>query len=93
MNVQILDAKSVGQQGSRPIINEKTGQVQIVTSRGLTINSALRKYEWEELDAAIVAAAVAPLNMTQRFINSGLVRPLGGLGTLVAQYNSIFTSR
>lgn len=89
MNVQILDAKSVGQQGSRPIINEKTGQVQIVTSRGLTINSALRKYEWEELDAAIVAAAVAPLNMTQRFINSGLVRPLGGLGTLVAQYNKV----
>lgn len=97
MNLQILDAKTAGSQGSRPIINEKknpiTGEieyeVQIVTSHGLTVNSALRKYEWEDLDAAIVSAAVAPLNMTQRFINAGLVRPLGGLGTLVAQYNKV----
>lgn len=94
MSLQILDAKSAEAQsllrsGSRPVINEKTGEVQVVTSRGLTVNSALRKYEWEELDAAIVAAAVAPLNMTQRFIDAGLVRPLGGLGTTVAQYNKV----
>lgn len=89
MSVQIADAKTLNAQGSRPIINERTGEVQIVTSRGLTVNSALRKYEWEELDAAIVAAAVAPLNMTQRLINAGLVRTLGGLGTLVAQYNKV----
>lgn len=89
MSVQIADAKTLNFQGSRPVINEKTGEVQIVTSRGLTVNSALRKYEWEELDAAIVAAAVAPLNMTQRMINAGLVRQLGGLGTLVAQYNKV----
>lgn len=90
-------AKLLGN-GARPIINEKTGQplfdpktgqLQIMTSRGLVVNSALRKYEWEELDAAIVAAAVAPLNMTQRMISAGLTRPLGGLGTLIAQYNQI----
>ena len=84
--------------GARPIINEKTGQplfdqrtgqLQIMTSRGLVVNSALRKDEWEELDSAIVQAAVAPLNMTQRMITAGLTRPLGGLGTLIAQYNQI----
>lgn len=84
--------------GSRPLINEKTGEfvinnktghVQIVTARGLVVNSALRKDEWEELDRAIVSAAVAPLNMTQRMMTAGLTRPLGGLGTLIAQYNQI----
>lgn len=102
MNLQVLDAKSAEAQsilrsGSRPKITERKNpvtneveyDVQIVTSRGLTVNSALRKYEWEELDTAIVAAATAPLNMTQRFINAGLVRPLGGLGTLIAQYNKV----
>ena len=90
-------AKILGN-GARPIINEKTGQplfdqrtgqLQIMTSRGLVVNSALRKDEWEELDGAIVQAAVAPLNMTQRMITAGLTRPLGGLGTLIAQYNQI----
>lgn len=90
-------AKLLGN-GARPIINEKTGQplfdrrtgqLQIMTSRGLVVNSALRKDEWEELDRAIVSAAVAPLNMTQRMITAGLTRPLGGLGTLIAQYNQI----
>ena len=90
-------AKLLGN-GARPIINEKTGQplfdqrtgqLQIMTSRGLVVNSALRKDEWEELDSAIVQAAVAPLNMTQRMITAGLTRPLGGLGTLIAQYNQI----
>jgi uncharacterized linocin/CFP29 family protein len=90
-------AKILGN-GARPIINEKTGQplfdqrtgqLQIMTSRGLVVNSALRKDEWEELDRAIVQAAVAPLNMTQRMIAAGLTRPLGGLGTLIAQYNQI----
>jgi len=90
-------AKLLGN-GARPIINEKTGQplfdqrtgqLQIMTSRGLVVNSALRKDEWEELDRAIVQAAVAPLNMTQRMITAGLTRPLGGLGTLIAQYNQI----
>lgn len=94
MSLQVLDAntaeaQSILRSGSRPVVNEKTGEVLIKTSRGLTVNSALRKYEWEELDAAIVAAAVAPLNMTQRFINAGLVRTLGGLGTMVAQYNKV----
>lgn len=84
--------------GSRYVINEKTGEpvidpitghLKIITSRGLTVNSALRRLEWEELDQAIVQAAVAPLNMTQRMITAGLTRPLGSLGTLIAQYNQI----
>lgn len=90
-------AKLLGN-GARPIINEKTGQplfdqrtgqLQIMTSRGLVVNSALRNDEWAELDQAIASAAVAPLNMTQRMMTAGLTRPLGGLGTLIAQYNQI----
>lgn len=98
VNASSGEAAKILGNGARPIINEKTGQplfdqrtgqLQIMTSRGLVVNSALRKDEWEELDRAIVQAAVAPLNMTQRMIAAGLTRPLGGLGTLIAQYNQI----
>ncbi len=75
--------------GSRPIVNSKTGQVFINTPRGLRILSALRKDEWEELDTAVVNAAVKPLNVVSRLESAGLVRRFGGLGTLMAQYNKV----
>lgn len=87
--VNSAEAQTALRNGSRPIVNEETGEIQIVTSRGLVVNSALRKDEWEELDRAVVEAAVAPLNMVNRFRRAGLVRRLGSLGTLIAQYNQV----
>lgn len=83
------DAQSLLRNGSRPIVNKKTGQVQVMTSRGLTVNSALRKDEWEELDRAVVSAAVAPLTITNRLLQAGLTNPLGSLATVLAQYNQV----
>lgn len=74
--------------GSRPLrVNKHTGDVQIVTSRGLHVNSLLRKQEWEELDAAVVRAARFPLRAVEDVRSRGLVQPLGGIGTTVSQWN------
>lgn len=74
-------------QGARPIVNKKTGQVQIVTPRGLRVNSLLRKDEWEQLDQAIVAAATQRLNGIRHLRERGLTFRLGGIGSMIAQYN------
>lgn len=76
-------------QGSRPLVNSRTGQVMVQTQRGMTVNSVLRKDEWEELDTAIVQAAVQPLNITRELQQRGLVRRLGDIGVLLAQYSTI----
>lgn len=75
--------------GSRPMVNKRTGLITIQSPRGLTINSALRKNEWEELDRTVVAAALAPLRLTNLLVSRGLTRTLGGLGSMIAQYNRI----
>jgi uncharacterized linocin/CFP29 family protein len=75
--------------GLRPIVNKRTGLVTIDTGRGLRINSFLRKDEWEDLDATIVQASLAPLRLTNSLVSRGLTRRLGGLGSMTAQYNRI----
>lgn len=74
--------------GSRPLrVNKRTGQVEIVTPRGLRVNSILRKQEWEELDAAVIESARYPLRGVEDLRSRGLTRPLGGIGTMVSQWN------
>lgn len=73
--------------GARPVINAKTGEAKIMTPRGLTVNSLLRKLEWEELDAAVVSAAKTRLTALDMLRRRGLTARLGGLGTLVSQWN------
>jgi uncharacterized linocin/CFP29 family protein len=75
--------------GGRPIVNKRTGLVTVRTARGLVVNSTLKKDEWEELDRRVVMAAVAPLVIVNFLVARGLTRSLGGLGTLVAQYNQV----
>lgn len=74
--------------GSRPLrVNKQSGLVQINTARGLTVNSLLRKQEWEELDAAVIEAARFPLRAVEDVRSRGLIQPLGGIGTTVSQWN------
>lgn len=79
--------------GARPLVNGKgqfilnNGFPQVVTPRGLHVNSLLRKDEWEELDAAVVQAAQQRLVGVQDLIEAGLVKQLGGIGTLASQWN------
>lgn len=74
--------------GSRPLrVNTRTGAVEIRTPRGMVTNSLLRKDEWEELDRAVVEAAKYPLRAVADLRARGLVTRLGGLGSMVSQYN------
>lgn len=75
--------------GARPIVNRKTGQVHIITPRGLKVNSALRKDEWESLDARVVRAAVQRLNGVQHLRDLGLTKDEGSIGTLLSQWNTV----
>lgn len=93
-------AEAVGQMhamtGSRYLVSKalekrygRKTPVQIRTNRGILVNSVLRKDEWEELDAAVVPAAVQPLRFTNILRARNLVRPINSLGTLMAQYNRV----
>lgn len=69
--------------GSRPLrANKRTGQVQVMTERGIVVNSLLREDEWQELDKMVKAAALYPLRFVNFLRSKGLVQPLGGLATL-----------
>lgn len=73
--------------GARPIINTQTGEARIRTAQGLTVNSLLRADEWKELDAAVIEAAKSRLVTVELLRSRNLVARLGGIGTLVSQWN------
>jgi hypothetical protein len=69
-------------------VNAKSGIVQVYNSRfDVWVNSALRKDEWEELDQAIVRAANTRLNFIGHLAQMNLTKRLGGIGSLVSQWN------
>lgn len=87
-----VNADSAGRRdlakGARPRFNKRTGQAQIVTPRGLTLNSLLRKDEWESLDSAVVQAARDRLVGIADLRAAGLVKQ-EGFGVLLSQYNQV----
>lgn len=54
----------------------------------LRTNALLRKEEWIEFDTTVVDIARARLNAVGDLQAAGLVQQLGGLGTLVSQYEA-----
>jgi uncharacterized linocin/CFP29 family protein len=88
LSVDSSEGRATANSGSRPVqVNKRTGEVRIITPRGLVVNSLLRKQEWEELDQAVVEAARYPLKGVDDLRSRGLVRTLGGIGTMVSQWN------
>lgn len=74
--------------GSRPLqVNKNNGLVLVNTERGLTVNSQLRRDEWQRLDAAVQEAAVTRLNAVADLKAAGLVEPIGSFGTLTSQWS------
>lgn len=63
------------------------GFIEMRNNRGLTTLSLLRKDEWEELDRTVIDAVTQELNAVQALRDAGLVQRLGGLGTMVTQFN------
>lgn len=56
---------------------------------GVHQNALLRKYEWEQIDAAVLDVVRTSLVGIQDLVSLGLVRPLGGLGTLISTYEQL----
>lgn len=75
--------------GPRYRVNKRTGMVQVPNSRGMWVNSVLRKDEWEELDAEVVMEATARLNGIAHLVARNQVFRLGGIGTVSAEYNTV----
>jgi uncharacterized linocin/CFP29 family protein len=55
-------------------------------AREITANALLRRDEWRDLDRTVVQVATERLNLVADLRSRGLVRNLGGLGTLMAEY-------
>lgn len=55
-------------------------------AREITANALLRRDEWRDLDRTVVTVATERLNIVADLRGRGLVRNLGGLGTLMAEY-------
>lgn len=74
--------------GSRPMqVNKRTGQVQVMTERGVVVNSLLRRDEWQLLDTRVQQSALKRLNAMNHLRAAGLVRPVSSFGVLVSQYS------
>lgn len=89
---RILEAFSGGIEaligGSRPLRrNRNNGVVQIMTERGMVVNSMLREDEWQEVDKAVMQAARYPLRFVNLLRSRGLIKSLtGGLGVLTSAW-------
>ncbi len=91
MDLQILDLGSkdgamatIG--GARPLRVNKRGDVQILSQRGIWVNSLLQRDEWVEVDNAVVAAARQKLKIVNDLRNRGLRYQLGSMASVVSRY-------
>ena len=87
-SVEMIDVTQASdlRAGSRPVMVNSRQQVLVRTPRGIMVNSLLREGEWKEVDTAALAAARYPLKVVSQLRSRGLVKRLGGLGTLVSQW-------
>ena len=88
---QVLDATSTAADAlvsalGRPLRFNARGDVQVRTSRGLIVNSQLRKDEWEQLDALVIEALKYNLVAVDDLRSRGLTQAVG-FGTLTSQWN------
>lgn len=66
----------------------KRHTTQVFNSKlGIWMNSLLLKDEWEELDTAIVRAANSRLRFVGDLARLGLTKQLGGIGSMISQWN------
>jgi len=94
MDLQILELGSqdgamatIG--GARPLRVNKRGDVQIMTQRGVWVNSLLQRDEWVEVDNAVVAAARQKLKIVEDLRARGLRYQLGSIASVVSRYYTI----
>lgn len=73
------------------IKNEKTGRsTPRPIYRPVAVHNALlRRYEWEQIDAAVLDVVRAPNVALNDFLRLGLTQPLDGLGVIVSTYEQL----
>jgi uncharacterized linocin/CFP29 family protein len=73
--------------GARPLrVNRRTGKVEIMTERGVIVNSLLTRDEWVLLDQTVVGAALPMLRAVNDLRAKGLIYPLGSIASLVSRW-------
>lgn len=81
--------KYIGQ----PVITVNTGQLDesgnpVYAERAINTNATLRKDEWIDLEDAIIEAARERLVIVDDFRSAGLTYNVGGLGTLISEWET-----
>ena len=68
-------------------VHKQTKEVFYINRYGRQVaNSALTKDEWKEIETTMIEPAHYPLVFTRTLRSKGLVRPLGGIGTLISTW-------
>jgi len=87
LGLQSAEGADILQSTYRPVrVNKRTGQVEILHSRGFYVQSMLLKDEWAAIDTAVQQSARTILRAVDDLRVRGLTQTLGGLGTLVTQW-------
>ncbi|MCE8440038.1 major capsid protein [Rhodovulum sulfidophilum] len=82
-----------GRHAGRPVITVNTGTLDasgnpVYTERPINTNATLRKDEWVDLEDQIIEAARERLVIVDDFHAAGLTYNVGGLGTLVSEWET-----
>ncbi len=78
MMAWLNDGTPKGIKYARPVLGSRMFQ-----------NALLRKYEWEEIDRAVVDVTRQQLVAANDFRRLGLIRTLGGIGTTISTYEQL----
>ena len=74
----------------RPYLNNRNQPVAHINGQERVVqNALLRKYEWEQIDAAVLDVVRAPNVAVNDFLRLGLTQPLDGLGVTISTYEQL----
>jgi len=74
----------------RPYFNKRNSPVAFMNGKERMVqNALLRKYEWEQIDAAVYDVVRQPNIAVNDFLRLGLTSPLDGLGVTISTYEQL----
>lgn len=84
----------------QPVVSIRTGEFETIQNNGKSLivpkmkavpvhNALLRRYEWEQIDAAVLDVVRAPNVALNDFLRLGLTQRLDGLGVIVSTYEQL----
>jgi uncharacterized linocin/CFP29 family protein len=74
----------------RPYFNKRNQPVVFANGQETVVqNALLRRYEWEQIDAAVLDVVRQPNVALNDFLRLGLTQPLDGLGVTISTYEQL----